>query len=326
MTPRTRGALRTVAIASCLPYLILKVVWIAGGTVGIPAGSSLLEHRATMAVANAFTVLLDSAVVVLALLLTRPWGQRVPAVPLAVPMWVATGLLLPIMAGYPVQLLVEALGGTAPAGSSDDPFLDPWVFMIVYPGFIVQGLCLGALFLGYARQRWGHLWQGRLGDLAPVGGAPRVAAVAAAVLALFPAATHLLWALGSETGLAAGRIADRASDFYVLEALNVLYPVAAVAGALLLAFPRGRSLTVKVPLAAAWLGSGAAACWGGWMLLATLAATGDAADRPTALMRLTYAGQMTVGLLVALVGIHYVRTAARPRRLPGVTAGAPVRV
>ncbi|MCK8678090.1 hypothetical protein [Streptomyces lichenis] len=45
-------ALRTVAIATCLPYLVLKVVWIAGGRVGIPDGSVLLEHRTLLLVAN----------------------------------------------------------------------------------------------------------------------------------------------------------------------------------------------------------------------------------------------------------------------------------
>ncbi|MFI7343608.1 hypothetical protein ACIBUY_37400 [Streptomyces sp. NPDC050085] len=304
MTPRTRSVLRTVAVAACLPYLVLKVVWIAGGTVGIPAGSSLLEHRTTMAVANAFTVLLDSAVIVLALLLTRPWGRRVPAVLLAGPMWVATGLLVPIMAGYPAQLIVKAVDGTGPATPARQAFLDDWVFMVVYPGFIVQGLCLGALFVDYARQRWGHLWQGRGREL--TGPAPRVTAYVAAALALLPATVHLLWAAGSTTGLTAARADDRSSDFYVLEALNVGYLAAAVAGALLLARRWGRDLPVKVPLALIWFGAGAAACWGGWLGLASLIGVADSENRPTALMNLTYAGQMIVGLLVAAVGVRCV--------------------
>lgn len=104
-TGRGRALLRILAVASCLPYLSLKAAWIAGSHIGIPDGSVLLDHPTLMAVANSGTVLMDGTVIVLALLLTQAWGRRVRAWVLALPMWVATGLLLPIMAGFPLQLL-----------------------------------------------------------------------------------------------------------------------------------------------------------------------------------------------------------------------------
>ncbi|MET7440548.1 hypothetical protein ABZS63_24710, partial [Streptomyces sp. NPDC005568] len=163
---RARRVLRVVAVVSCLPYLSLKSAWIAGSHLGIPAGSPLLEHRAQLVVANGLTVAMDGAVIVLVLLLTRPWGLRVPAWLLALPMWTATGLLAPVMTGYPLQLLVGALGGSVnrAADTGREPFLDEWVFAVVYTGFIVQGLTLGTLFVLYARDRWGQLWRGRLRD------------------------------------------------------------------------------------------------------------------------------------------------------------------
>ncbi|WP_328503709.1 hypothetical protein OG828_37595 [Streptomyces sp. NBC_00457] len=123
---RPRRLLRAVAVVSCVPYLALKVAWVAGSRVGIPDGSSLLEHRTSMAVANSVSVVLDSAVIVLALVLTRPWGLRVPAWLLAFPVWVATGLLAPIMTGFPLQLLVRTLGGSVStaADTEREPFLD----------------------------------------------------------------------------------------------------------------------------------------------------------------------------------------------------------
>ncbi|MFH8977403.1 hypothetical protein [Streptomyces sp. NPDC017890] len=317
-TTRARRLLRAVAVLSCLPYLGLKGAWIAGSRAGIPDGSVLLDHRVTMAVANGLTLLLDSCVIVLVLVLTRPWGLRVPAWPLAFPVWAAGGLLAPIMAGFPLQLLTRAFGGdTATAsGPGREPFLDAWVFGLVYTGFIVQGLALGTLFVLHARERWGHLWRGRVRELpAGVVGTPyRAVALAGAVLASFPLAVRAYWACGGTAGL---RTADRTSDFQVLEGMHVAFLAAAVTGTLLLAFRRAPALPVTVPLAATWVCSGAAACWGGWVLLATLLPAGDSADSPTLLMTLTYAGQMTVGLLLASVGAHFLaRRSATARTRP----------
>ena len=318
--PRSRRLLRAVAVAACLPYLTLKAAWLMGSRVGIPADSPLLDHGTGLLVANVLTVLMDCAVIVLALLLTRPWGRGVPAWLLAAPMWVATGLLAPITAGYPLQLLVHALGGSAggTSGGTDEPFLHTWVFAVVYIGFIVQGLALGALFVLYARDRWGHLWRGRMRDLpaGPAGTAQRVLAVGAAVVALFPLTLRVLWACGGTAGLSAGAVAGRGSDFHVLETLYALFLLAAVTGGVLLAFRRAPALAVRVPLALAGIGSGAVACWGGWMAAVALIPGGDSADHPTKLMFLTYAGQMIVGLLVAAVGARFLaaRSAGAVRR------------
>ncbi|NBE55103.1 hypothetical protein GUY60_27510 [Streptomyces sp. YC537] len=302
-------AARAVAVLACLPYVGLKVSWIAGGELGIPPGSSLLDHRATMAVANGLTVLMDAAVVVLALLLTRPWGLRVRAWLLVLPVWVATGLLAPIMAGFPLQLLVRAFGGSvATSGEGARQFLDPWVFGVVYGGFILQGLALGVLFVAYARRRWGHLWQGTVRDLpahAPTGPARRVAATATAALALVPVTLHALWGSGATAGLNASTVAERTSDGYALEWMHTGFAAATAAGVLMLAFRRGGALAVKVPLALAWVGSGALACWGGWLSLAALTGVDDLADQPSALLHLTYAVQMIVGMLVLTIGAHF---------------------
>ncbi|WP_329465857.1 hypothetical protein [Streptomyces sp. NBC_01431] len=308
-TPALRPALRAVAIVACLPYICLKIAWVCGSRLGIPEHSVLLEHRVSMAVVNSGSVLMDGCVVLLALLLTRPWGLRVKAWLLALPMWVATGLLAPIMTGYPLQLLVRALGAgpNRPSGTGGAPFLDEWVFGVVYTGFILQGLALGTLFALYARDRWGHLWRGRIGELAdgPTRPAQRAAAVAAAALSLLPAGAHLTWAAGSTAGLSRGMAEARTSDQYTLDAVFTLFVVLAAAGVVMLAFGLGRSLPLRVPLALAWLGSGATACWGGWLALASFGSSGDPQDLPTALMHLTYAVQMITGILVATVGTYF---------------------
>ncbi|WP_326764904.1 hypothetical protein OG978_10280 [Streptomyces sp. NBC_01591] len=324
--PGTRIALRTLAIAATLPYIALKVAWVLGSRIGIPDGSPLLDHRTTMIVANGITILMDSAVVVITLLLTQAWGRRVPAWLLVLPMWVASGLLLPIMTGYPLQMVVGlARGGDS--GSGEPPFLDGWVFGIVYGGFILQGLALGALFALYTRDRWGHLWKGALRDLAPspTGPALRTTAVVASLLAIAPAVMHLVWATGSTAGLSEGGIADRNDVFYLMEALSSLFAVAAAAGVLLLAFRRRSALPLAVPLALAWGGSAASACWGGWMSLASLTAAEDLSEQATPAMMLIYGVQMLLGALVVTLGGYFFseRAAALPVRSAGSPATAP---
>ncbi|MEU7021402.1 hypothetical protein ABZ990_12190 [Streptomyces sp. NPDC046203] len=348
-----------LAMAACLPYIALKVAWVAGSRIGIPDGSGLLDHRTLMIVANGVSVLADALVVLLALLLTRPWGSRVRAWLLAFPMWAATGLLAPIVTGYPAQLVLAAFGDRAGGGSgagagsgqAAEPFLDAWVFPVVYGGFIVQALCLGTLFALYAHDRWSRVWAGRLGTAAEETegtqevqgvqevqgtqrtqearrargtlGAPgtrvRVAATAGAVLAAGPAAMHALWAAGATVGLPAAYASEYHGDQAVVDLLRALFLVAAVVATLCLAWDRPAGTPVRTTLAWAWVASGAAGCWGAYMTLvcAVTRVSGgpmeQAGKLPTALMITTYAGEMLTGFLLA--GCLAAVLAARSRRL-----------
>ncbi|MFE0653747.1 hypothetical protein ACFVZH_34815 [Streptomyces sp. NPDC059534] len=296
-----RRVLRVLAILACLPYISLKIAWVAGSEIGIPAGSTLLEHRQMMVIANGISVVADVLVVVLALLLTQAWGRRFPAWLLALPMWAATGLLTPIMTGYPSQLAVALVTGDEKSAAPSEPFLDEWVFGVVYGGFILQGLSLGTLFALYARDRWGHLWRGRLGELPARTSGPgaRAFAVAGAVAALVPAALHLMWAAGATTGLSARRIAERDSDFYVLEAEWFGFLVVAVVLTLLLVLRRPARLRVRTTLALAWTASAAVGCWGAYMSLVAVLPETDPTKRIPELVQLSYAGEMITGFLLA---------------------------
>ncbi|HEY2173361.1 MAG TPA: hypothetical protein VGH85_06055 [Mycobacteriales bacterium] len=301
--------LRALAFAACVPYLALKIAWASGSRIGIPDGSTLLEHHTTMIVGSIESALLDSMVVVLALLLTQPWGRRAPVWPLILPAWGATGLLSPIVVGYPLQLGARLLGGTAApsGGPAGRPFLDEWVFTVVYTGFIVQALALGALFVLYARARWGHLWRGRISELAgqrPTRGVQRATALMASAVVLVPLTAHLLWATGSTSGLTATKIAGRTSDFYALEAAYVLFAVMTVTGLLLVAFPRAGALPLRLPLTLAFVGSAALACWGGYLMITALE-NRDPSQRITELMNVTYSTQLLAGMLVLTMGAYF---------------------
>ncbi|MGX1884066.1 hypothetical protein [Streptomyces sp. NPDC055287] len=320
---RTRAMLRAAAVISCVPYVALKVAWIAGSRIGIPDGSVLLDRPGLMAAANSATVLMDAAVVVLALLLTQDWGRRVPAWLLALPMWVATGLLTPIVTGFPLQVLVKVFTSAESTPAAGEPFLAEWVFGVVYTGFIVQAIALGILFAWYARDRWCHLWRGTVGELpeSAVGPRLRAAGVAGSVLAVFAAVPHAMWAAGSATGLSEGRAEGRTTDFYLLEGTYVLFAAVTVAGVLTLALRRGHGLAVRTPLALAWVGSGALGCWGGWLLTASAMPAADGADQATSLMLLTYAVQVIAGLVVLATGTSFLRRRGQGGRAGGRAEG-----
>lgn len=314
-TRTTRTVLRLITVAACVPYLSLKIAWVAGSHLGIPEGSPLREEGGPLIALNALTVLMDGAVVLLAFLLTQPWGRRVRSWLLAVPMWCASGLLAPIVAVFPVQTLTAALQGHAVTDDGADAALAPWVWNVVYCGFIVQALTLGTLFVQYARERWGHLWRGRVGALppSPTGSARRLTAGVAGALTLFVGAMHLMWAAGGTAGLSPARLAAQDVNARVNDAAYVLFAVLALAGVLLLGHGRGRRLPVLVPLAAAWTGAGALACWGGWMMLGTLSLDPGDPRLPAPLMTLTYSVHMIAGIAVATAGAHFFaeREAAR---------------
>lgn len=140
-----RRVLGGVAALATLPYVSMKIAWLVGNPIGV------LDMRVVegsgMAVMNAITLLLDACVVVLAVTLGGRAALRLPALPVLLPAWVATGLLVPIaLVSLPMTLLLPP---------PDDPGMAAWVRPMVYTGFTVQGACLLAAFALYARDRWG---------------------------------------------------------------------------------------------------------------------------------------------------------------------------
>ncbi|MFE2880312.1 hypothetical protein ACFXG6_27970 [Streptomyces roseus] len=292
-------ALRAVALAATVPYLVLKSAWLSGSRVGIPDDSPLLEQGAFLAAANAVTLAMDASVIALVLVLTRPWGMRVPSWLLTLPAFVATGLLTPILLAFPAQLLIRAAGqgGAAAGGEAARSFLDPWVFTVVYTGFCVQGLALAGLFVPYARRRWGRRWQGVPGRGLP--SPTGVVAGAAALGAVVVAALHLYWAFGGAAGVGEERAAAHTAVTGVVSGAHAVCALAAGAGAVLLA--RGGSRAAWWPSALAWTGSAAALCWGVWQWIATLGPQLDGGEPASAAVRWIYAGQVITGICAAAV-------------------------
>lgn len=321
--PRTKTFLAALTVAACLPYLTLKLTWLSGGTVGIPERSPLLDGGGTLWVLNAVTVAMDATVILLVLVLTRPWGLRLPPPLLLLPLWAATGLLGPIVVTFPAQAVYRAVAGGGDGrsgGTGPEDVLDGWVWTVVYTGFTLQALALGTLFALYVRARWGALLRTRLGSLAlPAGerGTWRPAFALGTALALGSGVPHVVWATGSDAGLRAGSGDAAGVEGQITDSAFALFTVAAVTGVRLLArgererryTPRGSRLIA--PLAAAWAGTGVMACWGLWLLLGALTGGGQAVgQRTTGFLELAYACQALAGLVLAALGTHLLRRRA----------------
>lgn len=144
------------AILAVLPYVVLKVSWLGGSTIGLRDGDTSELHSTRMVTGNIVTIGLELVAVALALALTRPWGRRVPGWVFFVLGTGATGLLAPMIIGLPMGVLLQLpVQHTVSSGSEGN--LESWVFAIVYTGFVLLGVALSVLFGLYVVGRWGHI-------------------------------------------------------------------------------------------------------------------------------------------------------------------------
>ncbi|ANY05056.1 hypothetical protein [Pseudonocardia sp. HH130630-07] len=245
---RLRRVLGGVATLATLPYVTMKLSWLTGHLVGVT--DPALVAGAGMPAMNVATVLLDLCVIALAVALASRAALRLPALPVLLPAWVATGLLVPIaLVSLPLTL-------AAPPGSGIG--LAPWVHPMVYGGFTVQAVCLLGSFAAYARERW---W-GRVTGPGPVPvaarGLLRALSGGGAVTGVLAAGLHVL----------AGAPSGRAIDL-VATGVTAILVLTGVAGTLRLT--GGRSGPVAV--LGAWTGSAVAFAGGLYGVVVTMGAT-----------------------------------------------------
>ncbi|MFJ5230980.1 hypothetical protein ACIQBJ_13925 [Kitasatospora sp. NPDC088391] len=295
---RLRRRLGLAAVIACLPYLGLKLLWVCGVDVGVVDRSRL--GVGAWAVANLLTFLMDATAALIARQLARPGGPRMRGPFLALPMWVASGLLAPIMIAVPLQTLAGLFRGQGLLGKPDG-FLEPWVFGLVYGGFLVEGVALLGAFALYAHDRLGPVLDAPVRAFARrVPGGVRTAVAVAAGLLAVTAAVRIAWASGAEFGLSAVQVAGaNRSSLRLVEAVQGVLALAAAGGLAVLA--RGRAGTrVRVPLVAAWVGSATAFGWGGFIGGLGAFPTGRL---PTAIATAVCLAEAAAGFLVVGAGL-----------------------
>ena len=106
-------------------------------------------------------------------------------------------------------MLVGLFSASSQASDGSTAGVQPWVFVLVYSGFAVQGVALAIAFARHVRARWGRLLAEPTGEVlarptARVRSWPEdhlaVMAETAAGLAIATALVFGYWALGGSSG------------------------------------------------------------------------------------------------------------------------------
>jgi hypothetical protein len=298
--PIGRVTASAVAMAAMLPYLTIKLLWLAGVPVGLP-DAALLESGSLFA-ANAVTFAMEAVAFVLALAFGTRWGLRLPAWLILPPIWFGIGLLS-------VLLIIMAVAVPVSGGSvfpSDGPIAQ-WVMICVYGGFSVQAVALGAGLVMYVRDRWPALFA----PTTPPGDALQLLLARGCLLVALPlGALKLFWGFGGTLGLPEAVTAATRLPGYLSYAVEGAFLLMGAVAMLVLA--RGGRGPMWRPLVAGWLGTGAAFAWGLWDLAMRLTTApvdlgGSLLLNPVA--DLVDLGAMLVGLVLAIAALFRLASA-----------------
>ncbi len=300
---RARLIVGYAAIACAIPYLVLKIIWLAGGQLGVADAAVMRETN--MIALNVATAGMDLVAIGIALAFTHRWGQRVPAWLVLPPMWVATGLLSKFVAGVPAAMIVQAFSLEAVRRPAASP-VHLWVYGVVYTEFVGMGIGLMLAFILYARTRWSSALRSATQPV-PWGATHGVQVPLATVGAFFATVVGGLqcaWAFGAKIGLSPELVAQRTVVSYLIDAIDGAIALAAATGVLLMVYRKRHHTPFWVPLTMAWVGGGSLFGWGLWRLINVL---GDTAllhgSGNTTLLNLVGLVRLLGGLIIGVVTV-----------------------
>lgn len=289
-----------VTVAAILPYLILKLIWISGSTVGISDPSPL--DAAVVDGGNVVTATMELIAIAIVLTFTHSWGPRVPAWLVLVPAWIGTGLLAPFVVTGPV-VAVSVVTEASPVG---DGSLAPWVGPLVYLGFGAQAIGIASSFAIHAHDRWAGVLAGRLSDRPTGPSRPALVLITWMIVALLTvvSGSRLLWSVGVTWGLPSHLIDGRGVAERLADTSAAFFAIAAIIGFLLLTCRRFRRVRTWVPIVLAWVGSGATLTSGAYslaLLLLKLSGAATSLPRPGVVPFVDLV-QIVAGTAAAVVG------------------------
>ena len=247
-------------VAAAIPYIVLKIIWLSGGTIGLIDPQYFRDQGFLLG--NAVSLAMDVLAIFLFLALTHRWGEKIPAKLLLFPIWAASGLLLPIIF---IMILSPFVSGEIAASENH---LESWVFTLVYGGFALQGIFLLAAFTLYARRRWAAEIKsfGQVNESWKANFAlKRNTAALGLLLVALIFVMRLLW-LGGITKIGLGTGAANLPDgaFYLSNFVYLVFDSVAAAGAFKLLLTMKKGIADLPTFILIWIGSGALFGWGGW--------------------------------------------------------------
>ncbi|UUS34564.1 MULTISPECIES: hypothetical protein [Streptomyces] len=236
-------------VVAVTPYLLIKIFW----TFGLFLPHERMGENSWRAI-NAATALLAAVAVLSAMAFGRPWGERLPAWLVALPVWVGTGLLVPVV------FLAPVLGPAAMARDEQAGAGDLWAYeqMLVMVSLVGIGIGLPLGLAGYAKARWPEALGGPT-DYAERPGSTRQLQISLAGLvaagSILLGVTKLYWATGGTLGIDPALRDERDMWWHLLSFSTGAWALAGAWGLLVLTTRRG-SRRFLLPMAAAWISSG----------------------------------------------------------------------
>jgi hypothetical protein len=290
-SPRMRKLGGYGAAIAVTPYLLIKLAW----TFGILLPDARMGQP-SWRVINAITALLALIGVLLGLAFSQPWGERLPAWLVVLPVWVGTGLLVPMV------LLAPVLGPAAVARDQAAGATPTWLYeqLLVIASLVGVGLGLPIAFAGYAKARWPEALGGPLDSGRQPGDTRQLQLTLARIVAVgcvLLGSAKLYWALGGTVGIDPDRLDGRDLWWRMLTLSTGGWSLAG-AWAILALTSRRAARRFLVPMLISWVASGMLFAYN---LFFSLRADAQASpESPLARVVATQAG-IVLGLLMALI-------------------------
>jgi hypothetical protein len=300
-------------VIAVTPYLLIKIAW----TFGFFLPTEQMGDAGWRAI-NAATAVLAAAGILLALAFCAPWGERLPAWLVALPAWIGTGLLVPML------LLAPALGPAAVSRDLRTGAAGIWAYEQILIILSLVGVAVGLplAFAGYVRSRWPEAVGGRTGHRRMPGRTGKMQTR----LGRFVAAGSIVvgiargfWAAGGTLGLEPELLAARDLWWHLLSLSASVWAFAGAWGVLVMT-SRGGSRWFLPPIAAAWVSSGMLFTYSLYDLLLYTSSLRAPPEYPLAYVSSRGAGivlGVMMGMIILLV-LHDRRLALRhsPREQP----------
>lgn len=199
------------AAIAVTPYLLIKIVW----TFGFFLPTEQMGD-ASWRIINAVTAVLAAIGILLAMAFCRPWGERLPAWLVALPIWVGTGLLVPIL------LIAPILGPAAMIRDQEAGAADFWVYeqIFVMISLFGIGIFLPLALAGYAMARWPEALSGTTDYKELPGNTLQLQIILARIVAagcILLGVIKVFWAVGGSFGIDQATMEGR--DVWVVPAV-----------------------------------------------------------------------------------------------------------